>query len=110
MQPGYHHGGYQPGPYPGAAPPMDNNMTMSIVSLFFFWPLSIPAIMNASKVQPLVQQGQYAAAQAALAESKKWSKLAIIIGCVWTGVVLLACCGIFAAGGLGAIFSSGSPS
>lgn len=81
----------QPG-YPSHPPQqIDNNMTMSIVAIFLFWPLAIPAIMAASKVNPLLQQGNYAAAQTAAAESKKWSKLALIIGiCLWA--VSLICC------------------
>jgi hypothetical protein len=91
---------------PGQPPAVDNNMTMSIVSIFLFWPLAIPAIINASKVNPLLQQGDYAGAQAAAAESKKWSKLAIIIGVVWL-VVVLGCCLL---GGLGSLFSAGASS
>ena len=98
MQPGY------PGQYPGQPPQINNNMTMSIVSIFLFWPLAIPAIINASKVNPLLQQGDYHGAQAAATESRKWSKLAIIIGLVWIGVVIVACCGF---GGL-AMLSGGS--
>ncbi|MBF9134920.1 CD225/dispanin family protein [Plantactinospora sp. S1510] len=81
----------QPG-YPSHPPQqIDNNMTMSIVAIFLFWPLAIPAIMAASKVNPLLQQGNYAEAQTAAAESKKWSKLALIIGiCLWA--VSLICC------------------
>ncbi|HEV7899850.1 MAG TPA: CD225/dispanin family protein [Planosporangium sp.] len=96
MQPGY--------PPQGPPPPqIDNNMTMSIVSIFLFWPLAIPAMINASKVNPLLQAGDYAGAQNAAAESKKWSKLAIIIGiCVW--VVSILCCVGF--GLLGALTSS----
>ena len=82
--------GYQPG-YPQPPQTVDNNMTMSIVSIFLFWPLAIPAIINASKVNPLVQQGDYAGAQAAAAESKKWSRLALIVGLIWYGVVLVCC-------------------
>ena len=84
----------QPG-YPGQPPQppqqVDNNMTMSIVSIFLFWPLAIPAIINASKVNPLVQSGDIAGAQAAAAESKKWSKLALIIGLVLYGLAILCC-------------------
>jgi hypothetical protein len=92
MQPNY--------PPQGPPPPqIDNNMTLSIVSIFLFWPLAIPAIINASKVNALLQQGDYAGAQNAAAESKKWSKLAIIIGiCLW--VVSILCCvglGVFGA-------------
>ena len=81
----------QPG-YPGQPPQqVDNNMTMSIVSIFLFWPLAIPAIINASKVNGLVAAGDVAGAQAAAAESKKWSKLALIIGLIGWGVSLLCC-------------------
>jgi hypothetical protein len=84
MQPGYQQG----------QPQIDNNMTMSIVSIFLFWPLAIPAIINASKVNPLLQQGDFGGAQAAAAESKKWSKLALIIGIsVWA--LSIICCVIF---------------
>ena len=80
----------QPG-YQGQPPQVDNNMTMSIVSIFLFWPLAIPAIINASKVNPLLQQGDYAGAQAAAAESKKWSKLALIIGLIGWAVGIICC-------------------
>jgi hypothetical protein len=81
----------QPG-YSGQPPQqVDNNMTMSIVSIFLFWPLAIPAIINASKVNSLVAAGDIAGAQAAAAESRKWSKLALIIGLVLWGVGILCC-------------------
>ena len=44
---------------PQGQPPIDNNMTMSIVSIFLFWPLAIPAIIAASKVNPALQAGDY---------------------------------------------------
>src|SRR5262249_57881490 len=80
----------QPG-YQGKTPQVDNNMTMSIVSIFLFWPLAIPAIINASKVNPLLQQGDYAGAQAAAAESKRWSKLALIIGLIGWAIGIICC-------------------
>ena len=87
---------------PQGQPPVDNNMTMSIVSLFLFWPLAIPALINASKVNPALQAGDFAGAQQAAAESKKWSKLALIIGlCLW-GIGLLCCVGLFAFGAFSA--------
>lgn len=48
--------------YPSQPPQIDNNMTMSIVAIFLFWPLAIPAIINAAKVNPLLQQGDYVGA------------------------------------------------
>jgi hypothetical protein len=86
MQPGY--------PQQGQ-PQIDNNMTMSIVSIFLFWPTAIPAIINASKVNTLLQQGDYAGAQQAAAESKRWSRISLIVGLIWYGVVLLCCIGYF---------------
>lgn len=81
----------QPG-YPGQPPQqIDNNMTMSIVSIFLFWPLAIPAIINASKVNNLVAAGDIAGAQAAAAESKKWSRLALIIGLIAWAVGIVCC-------------------
>jgi hypothetical protein len=81
----------QPG-YPQQPPQqIDNNMTMSIVTIFLFWPLAIPALINASKVNPLLQQGDYAGAQAAAAESKKWSKLALIVGICWYAISIICC-------------------
>ena len=77
-------------------PPVDNNMTMSIVSIFLFWPLAIPALISASKVNSLLAQGDIAGAQAASADSKKWSKLALIIGLIVWGLVLICCIAQFA--------------
>ena len=94
MQPGY--------PPQGQPPPINNNMTMSIVSIFLFWPLAIPAIINASKVNTALQQGDYAGAQAAAAESRKWSKLALIVGLVFHGLALICCVGAIALGVFGA--------
>jgi hypothetical protein len=89
---------------PGQQPAVDNNMTMSIVSIFLFWPLAIPAIISASKVNPLLQQGDIMGAQAAATDSKKWSKLAIIVGIVVYALIILGCCGL---GGLG-LFTAGN--
>jgi hypothetical protein len=93
MQPGYPP--QQPHP-----PQIDNNMTMSIVSIFLFWPLAIPAIINASKVNPALQAGDYAGAAAAAAESKKWSKLALIIGIVWYAIWIICCLILLVSGAL----------
>ncbi|MBO0871344.1 MAG: CD225/dispanin family protein [Micromonosporaceae bacterium] len=91
--------GYPPPPPPqgpysqpqGQPPSIDNNMTMSIVAIFLFWPLAIPAIINASKVNPALQAGDWATAQHASTESKKWSKLALIIGIIWYAVAIVCC-------------------
>lgn len=88
----------QPGPPP--AQQVDNNMTMSIVAIFLFWPLAIPAIISASKVNPALQIGDFAGAQAAATDSKKWSKLSLIVGlCLW-GLGVLCCVGQLVLGGV----------
>jgi len=87
MQPGYGQ--------PAYAPQINNNMTLSIVSVFLFWPLAIPAIINAAKVNPLIAQGDFAGAQYAADQAKKFAKLGIIIGAVWIGLVVLFVCGTF---------------
>lgn len=91
MQPGY--------PPQGQPPQIDNNMTMSIVSIFLFWPLAIPAIINASKVNTLLQQGDYNGAHTAAAESKKWSKWALIVGLIIWAINIVCC---IAGGAMGA--------
>jgi uncharacterized protein (DUF2062 family) len=88
----------QPGYPPQGQPQIDNNMTMSIVSIFLFWPTAIPAIINASKVNTLLQQGDYAGAQQAASESKRWSRISLIVGLIWYGVVVLCCVGSLALG------------
>ena len=91
MQPGY------PSPPPEQ---INNNMTMSIISIFLFWPLAIPALINAAKVNPLLQQGDYAGAQAAATESRKWSKLALIIGLIGYAISIVCCIGVLVAGSM----------
>jgi len=97
--------GQQPQPYGqpygggGGQPPaqIDNNMTMSIISIFLFWPTAIPAIINASKVNPALQAGDYATAQQAATESKKWSKISLIVGIVSWSLSILGCICYFVA-------------
>jgi hypothetical protein len=46
-------------------------------------------------VNTALQQGDYAGAQAAAVESKKWSKLALIVGLCVYGLSILCCVGYF---------------
>lgn len=80
-----------------------SGMRLAVVSLFLFWPFSIPAILTASKVDPLWRRGDSAGAAAAAAESRKWSRLAIVTGLVWWGALAVCC----AFGGFAAIFGRG---
>ena len=79
MQPGYQQG----------QPQIDNNMTMSIVSIFLFWPLAIPAIINATKVDPAWQYGQHAEAQMRSEKAKMFCMIATGIGAVFTVIYII---------------------
>ncbi|WP_412541581.1 CD225/dispanin family protein [Longispora sp. K20-0274] len=83
-----------------------NHMAWAIISIFLFWPLAIPAIINASKVNSLLAAGDYAGAQVASEGAKKWAKIATIVGAsVW--VLSCVCYGALVVIGLGASSSSG---
>lgn len=46
------------------------------------WPFGIPAIVNASRVSRLYNEGNYDGAVAAAAAAKKWANIALIVGIV----------------------------
>lgn len=75
---------WTPPPPPGAGAPSNipNYLVIAILSVFCCWPLAIPAILNASKVNNLVAQGDIAGAQAASAAAKKWATIAIVLGLI----------------------------
>lgn len=110
QQQGY---GQQPGGYgqPGYGQPgmpqgeFKDNMGMSIGMIFLFWPTAIPAIMNASRARAAYQAGDYAGAQAAVEQSKKFSKISLIVGCIIWGLFVVCCIGDII---LGAATSSSS--
>src|SRR2546421_2372615 len=59
-----------------------NYLVPAIISIFCCWPLAIPAIIFATRVNSSVAAGNMAAAQEASAQAKKFMKLAFIIGSV----------------------------
>lgn len=73
---------------------VDNNMTMSVVSVVLCWPLAIPAVLHALRVNQLLQQGDEEGARAAAAQSRRWSRLALLVGLVGWTVGLLCCVGL----------------
>lgn len=89
--------GQPPSPYGappgyGAAPGMkpNNYLVWAIISIFLFWPLAIPAIIQANRVDPMWNSGQYAEAQKASDKAKQYSLLATIIGpCLWVLLIIL---------------------
>lgn len=61
----------------------DNNMLWAILcTLFCCLPLGIVAIINAAKVDGLYRSGDYAAANEAAANAKKYSQYGLIFGIV----------------------------
>lgn len=95
QQPGYQQAAYgQPAYGQPAAPQGEfkDNMGMSIGMIFMFWPTAIPAIMNASRAKQAYQSGDYNGAQAAVVESKKFSKISLIVGCIIHPLWIIGCC------------------
>ncbi|MBQ6613281.1 MAG: CD225/dispanin family protein [Alistipes sp.] len=67
-----------------------NHLAFAIVStLLFCWPFGIPAIVNASKVNRLWNQGQYNEAYAASARAKKWCITSLILGIVFWVIYII---------------------
>ena len=66
---------------PGGVKP-NNYLAWSIISIFLFWPTGIPAIINATKVDPAWQMGNAAMAQEHSSKAKRFSMIGTIIGAV----------------------------
>lgn len=82
---------------PQGVPPTqqpDNNLVWAIlVTVLCCLPLGIVSIINASKVSGLWAQGQYAEAQAAADNAKKWAMwgaIAGVVGLVIYGIIAVA--------------------
>jgi uncharacterized membrane protein len=85
----------QPAPHgPGH---VDNNMVLSIVALFFFWPIAIPAVAAAAKVNGLAARGDHAGAQAAADRARRFATVALALGLVFWSIF----CGVTGCGELG---------
>ena len=64
-----------------SAPP--NHLTWAILSLiFFFWPLGIPAIVYANRVNEKWAAGDHAGAQSASNSAQDFATWATLVGCV----------------------------
>src|SRR5258708_30563765 len=73
---------WTPPPAGGGSATVPNYMVPAIVSIFCCWPLAIPAIIFATRVNGSLAAGNMAAAHEASAQAKKFMKLAFIIGSV----------------------------
>jgi Interferon-induced transmembrane protein len=87
-----------PPPAAGGSAPVPNYLVPAIVAIFCCWPLAIPAIIFATRVNSSVAAGDMAAAQEASAQAKKFMKLAFIVGSIcWVLLILFY---VFVFGGL----------
>ena len=84
---GYGMAGYGP----GAGKP-GNYLGWAIGCIFLFWPLAIPAIINATKVDPAWQYGQYLEAQERSEKAKMFCMIATGLGVVvWlVNIIIIA--------------------
>ena len=66
-----------------------NYLVPALISIFCCWPLAIPAIIFATRVNSSIQAGNMQAAQEASAQAKKFMKLAFIVGGIcWVLLIL----------------------
>jgi hypothetical protein len=84
--------GYPPpggGPVPGGAPP-DNNLVWAILStILCCLPLGIVSIIKSTQVSGLWNTGQYAAAQQAADDAKKFAFWGAIVGVVVNVLIVI---------------------
>jgi ABC-type phosphate transport system permease subunit len=80
---------WTPPPAGGASAPIPNYLVPSIIAIVCCWPLAIPAIVFATRVNSAVAAGNTAEAQENSAKAKKFMKLAFIIGSIcWVLLIL----------------------
>ena len=80
---------WTPPPAGGGSAPVPNYMVPAIISIFCCWPLAIPAIIFATRVNSSIAAGNIAAAEEASAQAKKYMKLAFIIGVIcWVLLII----------------------
>jgi len=80
---------WTPPPAGGGSTPIPNYLVPAIVAIFCCWPLAIPAIVFATRVNSSVAAGNIAAAQEASAQAKKFMKLAFIVGAIcWVLLII----------------------
>ena len=71
-----------------SAPP--NHLTWAILSLiFFFWPLGIPAIVYANRVNEKWATGDHAGAQSASNSASDFATWATLVGCVFYFLIVM---------------------
>lgn len=79
---------YQQQSYAKTCPP--NNLVMAIIGLVLFFPIGIPALIKAIRVNSLWEQGQHDEAIAQSISARKLGLLAIFIGAVVNTLYVIA--------------------
>lgn len=97
--------GYGQPQYGGQPPQINNNIGIAIAGLLLFWPVGLFGLIAATKVNRLVAEGNFPAAQQAADDAKKWGKIGVIVGAIWWGLWILISCLFCVLGGGLALFS-----
>lgn len=78
-----------------AAPPKNWLVESILVTIFCCWPLGIPAIIFAARVNSKFNQGDYLGAQEAADKAKKFTLIALALGLiVIVGYIILMFAGV----------------
>lgn len=78
---------------------IDNHRGWAFACLALFWPLAIPAITAAGRVDAFLAAGDRAGAELASRSARSWALRATVVGIVWWVLVLCFCgLGLFVAG------------
>ncbi len=79
-------GSYPPPPPMGgmaaAGPPPANNLVLAILGLLCCWPIGIPAVIFAARVNGKWAQGDQAGAIEDSAKAKKFAMIALVLGII----------------------------
>jgi predicted secreted protein len=82
-------GGAYPPPQGGGVQPNNNLVWAILTTLFCCLPLGIVSIVKSTQVSGLWAQGQYAEAQKAADDAKKWAMWSAIVGAVVIVIYLI---------------------
>ncbi len=81
-------GGYYGGGQP-AGPPPPNNLVLAIISLLCCWPIGIPAVVFAARVNGKWAMGDTAGALADSEKAKKFAIIALVLGIIATVLLII---------------------
>lgn len=78
-------------PGPPSPPAVPNHLPWLIACIVLFWPLAIPGIINASRVNARAAAGDYQGAKIASDKAATWATWATVLGVLlWVGCIALA--------------------